>query len=260
MEIQSGGASLSPTAIEASEFYRDEFVQELFNEMSRTYGVVNVISSFGFAVRWRTQCIHQARVQPGDCVVDLMSGMGELWPTISRRLAARGSITGIDFSRGMVDKSKPVSERLRSRHTSLRIEAKLDDALHSSLADQSADVVTCSFGLKTLTPVQRQSLAREVYRILKPGGRFSFVEISVPPSQLLQVPYLFYLRSIVPLIGKILLGNPDNYRMLGRYTTAFQNSSSFAADCTAAGLDAQLHPLFFGCATSVTGTRPLGGE
>jgi demethylmenaquinone methyltransferase/2-methoxy-6-polyprenyl-1,4-benzoquinol methylase len=136
------------------------------------------------------------------------------------------------------------------------VEVLEEDVLTCSLPDASADFVVSSFGLKTFSEQQLQSLAVEVARMLRPGGCFSFLEISVPRLTLLRWPYLTYLNHVVPFIGRLFLGNPDNYRMLGRYTSAFGDCRGFAACCTQAGLTADLRSFFFGCATGVVGKKP----
>jgi demethylmenaquinone methyltransferase/2-methoxy-6-polyprenyl-1,4-benzoquinol methylase len=119
-----------------------------------------------------------------------------------------------------------------------------------------ADVVVSSFGLKTFSAEQQERLAHKVAQILKPGGSYSFVEISVPPSRLLRPIYMFYLKRVIPLIGRLMLGDPSCYRMLGVYTEAFGNAHHFATYLRAAGLEARETSLFFGCATGVRGIKP----
>lgn len=92
--------------------------------------------------------------------------------------------------------------------------------------------------------------------MLKPGECFSFLEISVPPSALLRIPYVFYLRAVIPHIGRLFLGNPANYRLLSVYTTRFGTSRSFHQMLAAQGLKVQYQRFFFGCATGVTGYKP----
>jgi len=220
--------------------------------MCSTYGMVNLISSFGFCSRWRRQCLEQVQIREGDTVFDLMSGMGELWPGIARQIGQAGQIAAVDFSPAMCAHSSKTAERLAG----FSITVYQEDILQNSIADNSADVVVSSFGLKTFTAEQQEQLAREVLRILRPGGTFSFLEISVPPYAWLRWPYLFYLQYIVPFIGRIFLGNPDNYRMLGRYTTAHRNCAEFAKWCTSAGLVVNQASFFFGCATGVMGRKP----
>lgn len=235
------------------KIYQAEFIRGLFDEMSATYGTVNVISSFGFCIRWRQQCIRLVRPVPGNHVIDLMSGMGELWPMVAKYIGSKGRITGVDFSEAMCRNSKKTTARLPE----LEFKILQEDVLNNSIPDNSADIILSSFGLKTFTTEQRKKLAEQAARILRPGGRISFVEISVPSSRLLKIPYLFYLNYIIPLLGWALLGNPNNYRMLGIYTTEFGNCSEFAEQCTTAGLNVYQKRMFFGCATAVVEVKPL---
>ena len=237
---------------QSENIYRAEIVRELFDEMAQSYGVVNVVSSLGFGIAWRRRCVGLARIAPGSRVVDLMSGMGELWPMIAQRIGSNGHITGVDFSEVMCRNSSKRAQRLPAS----TIDVRQEDVLNNSIPNNSADVVLCSFGLKTFTAEQWRELAKQIARILRPGGKLAFVEISVPPSRLLRLPYLFYLNYVIPLFGWALLGNPDNYRMLGIYTTAFGSCARFAEECTAAGLRVHQQRLFFGCATAVVGEKP----
>ena len=105
-----------------------EFVRELFNEMSRTYGVVNVVSSFGFCLRWRRQCLEGAGIHPHHTVCDLMSGMGELWPSVVRRLRHTGHIFGVDLSPAMSERARKEATRL-----TIPINVLVEDALANSI-------------------------------------------------------------------------------------------------------------------------------
>lgn len=234
--------------------YDPQFVRGLFDEMSRTYGVVNFVSSFGFCRRWRRQCLRGIQIDAPGHAVDLMTGMGELCPDLSRSVGETGQITAIDSSPVMCDAARRQAGRLAQQLAAIEIiEA---DALACPLPDGSADYVCSSFGLKTFSAGQVAVLAAEVARILRPGGRFSFVEISMPSARWLRWPYLFYLRFAIPLIGRLFSGNPENYRMLGVYTQAFGDCRNVARAFAAAGLDVESRSYFFGCATGITGAKP----
>ena len=99
-------------------------------------------------------------------------------------------------------------------------------------------------------------LATEVARVLKPGGRFSFLEISRADQWWAGPLYRWYLSSVIPTIGKLCLGDIDCYRMLGKYTNAFGSCEVVLPHFERAGLDCRLHQHFFGCATSITGRKP----
>ena len=232
--------------------YEPKFVQQLFDEMSATYGLVNLFSSFGFCRRWRRQCIKQAGIPVGSSVVDLMTGMGELCPGLAVRIGPLGKVIAVDNSSVMCEKAR----QYQDGKLACTVDVLEADALRSDLPDNSADIVISSFGLKTFSNDQIKMLANEVRRILKPNGQFSFVEISVPPSRLLRTPYLFYLKKLIPIVGRLFLGNPNNYRMLGVYTLAFNDCRSALLAFRDAGLETQWRSFFFGCATGLVGRKP----
>ena len=229
--------------------YEPEFVRELFNGMASTYGVTNLVSSFGFCQRWRERCVELAQVQPGMVVYDLMSGMGECWSSLDRRLQGNGSVVALDFCPEMCARARVTRDRIRRLDVTLLQE----DVLANSIGTASADRVLCSFGLKTFTEQQGQLLAFELARILKPGGRYSLLEISVPSARLLRWPYMLYLKYVIPVLGLLFLGNPRCYSMLGAYTEAFQNCRRMAESLRRAGLEVEYRELFFGCATALVG-------
>ncbi len=233
--------------------YDPAFVKRLFDEMAATYGIVNLLSSFGFARRWRRQCVRAIPIRPGDRVLDLMTGMGELIPDVARLIEYRGSITAIDISTRMCEKAR----RYADERTSCPVRIIEADLLSMNLPPGSADVVLSTFGLKTLSGTQLRILARQVYRVLAPGGRLSVVEISVPPARWLRPIYMFYLRRVIPRIGGLLLGNPDNYRLLGVYTDAFGDCTDVCLAFAESGLEVATISFFGGCATGVVGRRPI---
>lgn len=107
------------------------------------------------------------------------------------------------------------------RNWPFTVEIHLADVLTWKFASETADVVVSSFGLKTFDLNQQLQLSQLVAKLLRPGGSFSFIEISVPSNKALCLPYMFYLDRVIPFIGRMFLGNPANYRMLGIYTREF---------------------------------------
>lgn len=235
-------ASLKDTA------YRDEYVQGLFDRMGPTYDIVNMVSSFGFSALWRRACVRNVQVAAGDRVCDMMAGSGECWNYIPRHCA---SLVSIDFCPTMVRRQKK-----RIHRSALAVDSRTENALMTSVADASVDCVISAFGLKTLTPDATLPFAREILRILKPGGRFSLLEISTADGWPLAPLFQWYLKSGIPFIGKLCLGDIECYRMLGQYTQAFGSCERVAAIFTDAGLNTTVHKHFFGCATSLVGSKP----
>ncbi|UII25822.1 class I SAM-dependent methyltransferase [Fulvivirga maritima] len=180
----------------------------------------------------------------------LMSGMGELWSSINKSSIDVIEINAVDISPKMTSIAKGNLSR-----TNGKINLLQQDVLNNSISSNTADIVVSSFGLKTFNLEQLTKLAKEISRILKPGASFSFVEISVPPNPFLRLFYMFYLKVIIPIIGFLFQGNSGDYRMLGIYTSKFNNCKNFQRELTQAGLEANYQALFFGCATVTWGKK-----
>lgn len=235
--------------MEIKDRYDPAAVRDLFNEMSATYGIVNFISSFGFTLRWRNQALRNIPVAETSHVVDLMSGMNELCRSLSHHASPKLQVTAVDISPEMVHRAR--------NDWPFHVEAKIEDVLTWHFEPDSADAVISSFGLKTFDRDQQMQLARIVASLLRPGGDFSFVEVSVPQARILRWLYMFYLGRIIPWIGRLFLGDPTNYRMLGIYTQDFGTCQHFAECLQQQGLQVSTVRYFFGCATGVRGIKPL---
>lgn len=171
---------------------------------------------------------------------------------VLRQVGPPGTLVAVDFSAGMVAGAARRRERLGHAGIDLRRE----DALATSLPDASVDAVVSSFGLKTLAAEARPALAAEIRRILRPGGRFAVIEVSVPRGPI-RLPYMAYLRWGIPLIGVLFAGGSRDYRLLGEYTRRFGDAEPLVPAFEAAGLEASFRSYFHGCATGIVGRRPL---
>jgi demethylmenaquinone methyltransferase/2-methoxy-6-polyprenyl-1,4-benzoquinol methylase len=231
--------------------YDEQFIMNLFDEMQDTYERVSNVTSFGFNLRWRRQLIDLLKLQPGMIVADMMGGGGETWRYILPYIDQTGKLYNIDFSPQMCRSATERKEQLQ--HPGIHVLE--ENALHSSIADSSIDAVICVYGVKTLPPARYDDFVSEIQRILKPGGKFGVVEISVPPIALLRLPYMLYLSQVVPVIGALMLGNHENFRMLSRYMQAFQNCRDLAGCFSEQGFDIAYHLFFGGCCTAITGTH-----
>jgi ubiquinone/menaquinone biosynthesis C-methylase UbiE len=236
--------------VQTDNSYSPDVVRNLFDEMAATYGVVNLISSFGFCAVWRHQVTRGLPLESATRVVDLMSGMNELCRSLAPRSPSDLSLTSVDFSPEMVRRAR--------KDWPFDVSSRLEDVFSWKFEPGSADIVISSFGLKTLDRHQQMQLSKVVDELLRPGGVFSFVEISVPRFRMLRFFYMFYLNRMIPWIGRLFLGNPANYRMLGLYTRQFGDCRYFAECLRRHGIEVAEVSYFFGCATGVRGTKPIG--
>jgi demethylmenaquinone methyltransferase/2-methoxy-6-polyprenyl-1,4-benzoquinol methylase len=227
--------------------YDEKYVADLFDKMGPSYDIMNLVSSFGFSEIWRAQCVNNLKIHEGAIVADLMSGSGECWTYLNRRIKTNGEILSVDISPVMCDRQK---KRLGCINVPVHI--RCESALQMKLPTSSVDFAISAFGLKTFNSEQLNKLAVETFRILRPGGSCSFIEISVPKSQLLRIVYDYYISHVIPLIGKVCLGDIDCYKMLGIYTAAFGSCYKFASVFENAGFEVTVKRHFFGCASSLT--------
>lgn len=226
-------------------------MKNLFNKMSSSYERMNYITSFGFSIRWRKQFLNSFKSTDQKVeVIDLLTGMGETWKAIKYKFP-NSNLTVLDFSDGMLKYAKHKNkEKFKNE-----IIISQQDVLQNNLPSNHFDFVTCAFGLKTFNSKQLSILAAETKRILKPGGQFSFVEVSKPNNKILSFLYGFYLGKIIPVLGNFFLGSPKEYKMLWKYTHQFKNTKNAQKIFINKGLEAKFVSYFCGCATGISGKK-----
>ncbi len=233
------------------DIYEPDYVRRLFNSMSGSYERMNYITSFGFSIRWRKQFIRAIGHNSSDIqVIDLLSGLGENW-TILTKQYPNARFTALDFSERMCE----ISRQKHVNGPAGKFRVLHQDILKNGLLSDQYDIITCAYGLKTFNREQLGVLASEVYRILKPGGRFTFIEVSKPRNKLVCFFYRLYLKHVIPILGKLFLGNPDDYRMLWTYTENFGDASVVKAIFQSYQLAVRFDSYFFGCATGISGKK-----
>lgn len=232
--------------------YDPETVAHLFDRCAGNYRWWSQVSSFGFVDRWRRAAVRQIEAVQPEVIVDLMAGTGEVWPHLLARFP-KAQITAIDISHNMhLHALEMLHEERAERITHLEA-----NALTTPLPDGMADVVVSTFGLKTFDAAQHVTLARQVARLLKPGGAFSLIEASDPVGWFGRPFYRVYMDRILPFVERLFLRGAEDFSMIGPYTKAFGDCRGFAQALEAEGLQVTYHRHFFGCATSVCGRKPV---
>lgn len=239
-----------------NDIYDPAFVAGLFDRCSSSYRRWSAISSFGFIALWRRQCVARlaAPQETHPVVVDLMAGTGEVWPYLLRRFPCLDRITALDISHRM---HLEAVDRLHGSYAE-RITHIEADALKTDLQADYADLLVSTFGLKTFNADQQAILARQIARILKPGGSFALIEASDPKGWALRPIYRLYLDKVLPMIERNFLRGANDFSMIGTYTHNFGDSSQMGKALAETGLSVEIKKHFFGCATSVAGMKPIG--
>lgn len=235
------------------ELYEPGFVRHLFNQLADSYHWHQWLSG-GLTAWWRRQAAALLPRPAGPTtVVDLMSGCGEMWPALRRRLGATTRLHAVDFAPAML---AGAARRLDAHPRHARTELHLANALASPLPDAAADAVVCGYGLKTLEAAGTAALAAEAYRLLRPGGTVLLLEFTLPARGWRRAAFRQYLTLVLPLVAWLSRGRAALHCYLSFYAHAFASLDAAEADLRAAGF-AELRqvPLLLGCATALVGVK-----
>lgn len=236
-----------------ASIYDPQFVKSVFDKCGPRYRIWSTLASFGFTHFWRIACVDALPpLVQGARGVDMMAGTGEVWPILLKRRAEVAHIFGIDISTAMHE------EAVRRLHGAIagRISFLEIDALKNELPSEQADFVISTFGMKTFDAGQHAIFARELARILKPGGGFSLIEASDPVGWWLRPLFRFHMEQVLPLVERLFLRGAQDFAMIGQYTRNFRDCSGLAELLRKQGLEVTFRRHFFGCATSVSGRKP----
>jgi demethylmenaquinone methyltransferase/2-methoxy-6-polyprenyl-1,4-benzoquinol methylase len=183
-------------------------VRDVFDSVAENYDLMNDMMSFGIHRLWKRFAINMAGLQPGQQVLDLAGGTGDLTRLMSPRVGANGHIILSDINAAMLAVGR---ERLLDKGIQGNVTFTQANAEQLPFPDNSFDLVTMAFGLRNVTDKQRA--LKSIYATLKPGGRLLVLEFSRPVAAL-KPAYDFYSFSILPRIGRLIAKDEDSYRYL----------------------------------------------
>jgi demethylmenaquinone methyltransferase/2-methoxy-6-polyprenyl-1,4-benzoquinol methylase len=180
-------------------------VQKMFAAIAPSYDLNNRLHSFWMDQSWRRRAVKLAELKPGNRVVDVACGTGDLTLAFLDGLGGgqlpAGSVIGIDFTHEMlpiaVSKSKTKGVRTLYFVTG--------DAQSLPLPDACCDVVSIAFGIRNV--VDPSAAIREFHRVLKPGGRAIILEFSIPTNPFFRALYNFYFRQVLPRSATLISGD-----------------------------------------------------
>lgn len=216
----------------------------MFDRIAPTYDALNHRLSFHWDKVWRRKVAREvARCCP-ETILDLATGTADLAIAMAKR-SPQAHITGADLSEKMLEVGR---EKVTREGLENQILLTVGDAAELSFPDGAFDVVTVAFGVRNFSHLD-QALS-EIRRILKPSGSLFILEFSMPTRFPVKQVYGFYLRKILPVIGKHYSKDPDAYRYLSDSVQRFPSPLKFAQQLSAAGFQTACQtPLTFGVVT-----------
>jgi demethylmenaquinone methyltransferase/2-methoxy-6-polyprenyl-1,4-benzoquinol methylase len=195
----AGGRAASPPGIgdPGSGTLEAGQVRAMFDRIAGIYDLMNSAMTAGLHHRWRARAADLARVGPGDRVLDVATGTGDLALELARRVAPGGEVIGSDFAEGMLARARAKAQGATGQ--GVRLQFEWGDALELAYEDNSFAAATVGFGARNFSDLSR-GLA-EMTRVVRPGGRVVVLEITTPVRPPLSLFYRVWFDRIVPALG-----------------------------------------------------------
>lgn len=194
-------------------------VHDLFSRVAPNYDKMNDLISLGTQRLWRKKLFKKLAVKPGDFALDLCCGTGDLTIALAQQVGPSGNVVGLDFNEDMLALAY---DKVLTAGVEKEVQLRQADAMNLPYEDKSFNIVTIGFGLRNV-PDANQVL-REVYRVLKPGGKFAVLETSQPTNPIVKVGWKAYFK-LFPKFAKLLHSNVSDYQYLSQTTNKFVSAN-----------------------------------
>jgi demethylmenaquinone methyltransferase/2-methoxy-6-polyprenyl-1,4-benzoquinol methylase len=227
-----------------------DMVRGVFDSVASRYDVMNDLMSAGLHRLWKRYTIDQAAIKPGNVVLDLAGGTGDLAQKFSRRVGKDGHVILADINAAMLQQGR---SRLIDAGVSGNVTIAQVDAQSLPFADGSFDCITMAFGLRNVTDKDRA--LKSMFRVLKPGGKAMILEFS-EPNKAIKPAYDLYSFKVLPTIGKLVAGDSDSYQYLAESIRMHPDQETLKTMMEAAGFErCRFHNLAAGIVALHIGYR-----
>lgn len=188
---------------------KESKVASVFHSVAQQYDVMNDLMSFGIHRLWKRFTIDASGVRPGNKVLDLAGGTGDLTAKFSKLVGREGKVILADINSSMLNVGR---DKLRDKGLVQNIEYVQANAQYLPFEDNTFDIITIAFGLRNVT--DKDMALRSMYRVLKPGGRLLVLEFSKPEHEIINKIYDFYSFNILPKMGDLVAKDGESYQYL----------------------------------------------
>ncbi|MFD1360562.1 demethylmenaquinone methyltransferase [Lentibacillus salinarum] len=208
---------------------KEERVHHVFEKIYDQYDSMNSIISFQRHKAWRKDVMKRMNVEKGARALDVCCGTGDWSMSLAEAVGSTGEVIGLDFSHNMLS----VAEKKNEPITYSQLSFIQGNAMELPFADASFDYVTIGFGLRNVPDYM--TVLKEMYRVVKPGGKIVCLETSQPTLMGFRQGYYLYFRFIMPLLGKMFAKSYKEYAWLHESAKNFPDKQELKQMFLAAG-------------------------
>jgi demethylmenaquinone methyltransferase/2-methoxy-6-polyprenyl-1,4-benzoquinol methylase len=238
MSSTGAGSPVPPAPAAQRGTLPEPEVRAMFDRIARVYDLINSVMTAGLHHKWRRRAADLAAVGPGDRVLDVATGTGDLAIELASRVGASGEVVGSDFSEEMLAHARrKVGSSGLAGPAAPAMRFEWANALELPYGDGEFAAATVGFGARNFSDLDRG--VAELARVVKPGGRVVILEITTPQKPPLSTFFSLWFDRIVPLIGKVA-GDSQAYDYLPNSVKRFPEPAGLAASLERAGLE-QIH-------------------
>jgi len=223
------------------------FIERMFDSIAHRYDLLNRTLSFGSDIRWRRKLYRILSLQPGDTLLDLATGSGD----ILKEFQKTNNITGIGCDRS----GQMLSFAQKKLHASAMPSRLVrGDAFRLPFKDNTFNAVTIGFGIRNMRP--RVDAMKEIYRTITPGGCLAILEFFPRQTGFRGSVYKWYSINVIPRVGRLISGSDFAYRYLPDSIRDFPEIEEFENEMREAGFQIDgIHQLTFGVVSIVVGRK-----
>lgn len=204
----------------SSEQSKKDQVEEMFNDISPRYDLLNHLLSANIDKLWRRNAIQKLKPQKPELILDIATGTGDF--AIAATRINHAKVIGIDISEGMLEVGR---RKLKKKKLTESIELLKADSENLPFENDKFDAAIVGFGVRNFENLKKG--LTEINRVLKPGGVFYILEFSKPVKSPYKQIYQFYFTKILPFIGRIISKNSSAYTYLPESVNEFPDGELF---------------------------------
>ena len=202
-------------------------VRGVFDSVASKYDVMNDLMSMGLHRAWKAYTVAVANARPGDRVLDIAGGTGDLARAFDKKVGPSGLVVHTDINEAMLRQGRD-----RLTDAGVLLPTSICDAETLPFPEAAFDIVCVAFGLRNMT--HKDKALSEMSRVLRPGGRLLVLEFS-KVAQPLEKLYDWYSFKVLPRVGQWVAGDAESYQYLAESIRMHPSQAELKAMLKVAG-------------------------